>query len=314
MRFRAILSSALLTACLLSARSGVVWAQVVEPSAADQARAAELKQKGDAAIESMRYGEAVEAYATAYAITKDPVLLYNRGRALQALGDFPGALEALEGFATAASAELKARVPKLAELLAEVRVQVASLVLRCNVPGARVLLRDKVVGTTPLTGPLHFTAGAASLEVVAEGYFPYQKKLDLPGGGVLDLEVTLASKAKVSLLVLRAPVPGTVAIVDGKVVGNPPVEVVVGPGSHKILARADGYLDTETSAVLASGEHKQVDLLLKEKPGITSRWWFWTGLAVAVAGGAVITSALLTERKPSQGDLPPGTVSAPLRF
>jgi len=303
-----------LAASILAIPTAPARAQGAEPSPADRARAAELKQRGDAAIDSMRYGEAVDAYTTAYAMTKDPALLYNRGRALQALGDFPGALEALEGFAATANAELRARVPKLTELLAEVRTHVTTLVLNCNVAGARVLLRDKLVGTTPLSGRLRFTSGAANLEVTAEGYLPYTKNLVLPGGGVLDLDVTLLSKAKSSVLVLRAPTPGTVAIVDGKVVGNPPVEVVVDPGSHKIVARAEGYADTETSAVVSSGQHKEVDLMLKQKPGITAQWWFWTGLGAVVAGGAAVTAAFLIERKPSQGDLPPGTVSAPVHF
>ncbi len=314
MKAKAILSSVLIAAWLLPAMPMSVMAQGAEPSADDRARATQLKQRGDSAIDSMRYGEAVEAYASAYAITKDPALLYNRGRALQALGDFPGALEALESFSAAASPELKARVPRLAELVAEVRSRVATVTLACNVEGARIVVRDRIVGTTPVTGPLRFNAGAAAIEVTAEGYLPYTKNLDLPGGGTLSLDVTLLSKAKMSVLVLRAPVAGTTAIVDGKVVGNPPTEVVVEPGTHKILARAEGYADTETSAVVAAGEHRQFDLMLKQKPGVTSQWWFWTGLGVVVAGGAAITAAFLIERKPSQGDLPPGTVSAPIRF
>jgi hypothetical protein len=308
------LVSALLVLLLLLPGPMVHVARAADPSAEDRARAAELKRRGDTAIDSMRYGEAVDAYTQAYAITQDPALLYNRARALQALGDFPGALEGLEGFANAASPELKARVPKLTDLLAEVRAHVASLVLTCNVAGARVLLRNQVVGTTPLQGPLRTTAGAASLEVTAEGYLPYAKSLDLPPGGELDLEVSLLSKATASILVLRAPVAGTTAIVDGKVAGNPPVEVVVQPGAHRIVARAEGYADSETSAVVSPGEHKQMDLMLKQKPGLTSQWWFWAGVGVVALGGAAVTAALLIERKPSPGDLAPGTIGAPIRF
>src|SRR5258706_3080976 len=170
MRFRALFPSLLLAAWLLPLAPRPSIAQGVAPPATTDARAADLKQRGDAAMDSLRYGEAVDAYARAYALTKDPALLYNRGRALQALGDFPAALEALEGFDASANAELRARVPKLGELLTEVRARVASLALTCNVPGARVLLRDKVVGTTPFRGPLRFTAGPANLEVIAEGY------------------------------------------------------------------------------------------------------------------------------------------------
>src|SRR5260221_12423289 len=138
---------------------GSARAQAVEPSAEERARALELKRPGDAAMESMHYRDAVDAYVQAYAITKDPALLYHRGRALQAVGDFPDAVEALEGFDASADPALKSRVPKLGELLAEVRSKIATLVLTCNVASARVLLRDTVVGTTPLRGPMRFNAG-----------------------------------------------------------------------------------------------------------------------------------------------------------
>jgi hypothetical protein len=288
-------------------------AQAPEPSADEHTRAAELKRLGDAAMESLRYGEAVDAYTKAYGLEKDPALLYNRGRAFQAMGDFPAALEALEAFDASANAELKARVPKLAELLAEVRAKVATLALVCNIAGARIVLRDKIVGTTP-TRRLRINAGTASIEVTADGYFPYAKTVELPAGGVLDLQVTLSPKAKGAVLALRAPVAGTTAIVDGKVVGNPPVEVMVDAGSHSIVARAEGYADTKTSFIVSAGERKQVDLSLERKPGITSQWWFWTGLGVVVAGGASLAAALLIERSPSQGDLPPGIVRAPIKF
>jgi hypothetical protein len=293
---------------------GSARAQAVEPSAEERARALELKRTGDAAMESMHYRDAVDAYVQAYAITKDPALLYNRGRALQAVGDFPGALEALEGFDASAGPALKSRVPKLGELLAEVRSKVATLNVTCNVAGARVLVRDTVVGTTPLRGPMRFNAGAATLEVLAEGYVPHRRTLQLPPGGTLEVEVSLVAKAKAAVLVLRSSVPGTTAIVDGQVAGNPPLEVVVDPGPHKILARAEGYAETETSAIVALGEHKEVDLTFKKNPGITAKWWFWTGIGVAVAGGATVAAALLIEKNPSHGDLAPGIVRAPLGF
>jgi hypothetical protein len=314
MRRWTFVAAVLFGAWLSLASGGRALAQTTEPSADDRARAAELKRTGDAAIDSMHYREAVEAYAQAYGLVKDPALLYNRGRALQALGDFPGALEALEGFDATAGAPLKSRVPKLGELIAEVRGKVATLAMTCNVAGARVLLRDTVVATTPLKGPARFNAGAATLEVTAEGYLPYRRNVQLPPGGTLELEVTLVAKAKGAILVLRSPVPGTTAIVDGKVAGNPPLEVVVEPGPHKILARAEGYDETETSAIVVVGERKEVDLSFKKNPGITTKWWFWTGIGVVVAGGASVAAALLTERNPSHGDLAPGIVRAPLGF
>ena len=71
-----------------------------EPSAdpANAARAAELKKTGDDAMDSGRPADAVSAYTQAYALSKDPALLYNRGRALQGIAEYPQALEQLEAF------------------------------------------------------------------------------------------------------------------------------------------------------------------------------------------------------------------------
>src|SRR5690349_16846814 len=90
-----------------------------------QARAAARKKAGDAAMEALQYADALAAYSDAHAITRDPALLYNMGRALQALNRFPEALDKLDAFELAASPELKARVPRLPKLIAEIRQRVS---------------------------------------------------------------------------------------------------------------------------------------------------------------------------------------------
>src|SRR5579883_647780 len=152
------------------------------PANPDAARAAELKKRGDDAMDTGRPADAVIAYAQAYELTKDPVFLYNQGRALQATGRYPEALAQLETFDATAPPELKARVPGLGDLLAEVRGRVSTLAVTCAVAGAQIRLNDTKVGTTPLAVPLKVNAGHAVLELTAEGYRPFRRELDLPGG------------------------------------------------------------------------------------------------------------------------------------
>src|SRR4051794_30216139 len=57
------------------------------------ARVAEIKKRGDTAMDSGRPADALAAYVEAYSLVKEPALLYNKGRALQALGEYPQALE-----------------------------------------------------------------------------------------------------------------------------------------------------------------------------------------------------------------------------
>jgi hypothetical protein len=284
---------------------------LAEPS--PQERAEELKRQGDAAMDALRYDEAIDAYTRAYAASPDPALLYNRGRVHQARGEWPEALADLDKFARDASPELRARVPKLDELLAEVRSHVSALVLNANVSGARVLVRDKQVGTTPLAGPLQLVAGAARVEVLADGYFDWRRDVDLKGASTTVLDVQLAPRATSGVLRVRAATAGARVFVDDKPIGGAPAEAIVRAGMHRVVVHADGYDDKETSVVVATGDTKDVDLEPDKRPGLTSQWWFWTGVGVIVVGAAVTSVALLTERSPDSGDhFQPGQVSGPL--
>jgi hypothetical protein len=277
------------------------------------ARAAALKQSGDDAMDSLSYDDALAAYRAAYALSADPRLLYNMGQVYRARGQYPDALEHLERFDRDAPAGLKQLVPKLAELLAEVRGKVATLTVTCNVPGARVVVRDQIVGTTPLAAPLKLNAGDAVVDVSADGYFPFHASARLPGGGQSLIDASLLPKATSGVLVVRTAGGSGAVFVDGKSFGDAPIEAIVGAGTHDIVVRRESFEDARTSAVVVAGQRREVDLDLAEKPAITTRWWFWTGIGVAVLGGVALTYALLTEKKAGSGDqFQPGQVSGPL--
>jgi len=286
-------------------------APAAEPAPMDP-RAAEHKAAGDRAMDSLRYSDALEAYRAAFEIQPRPELLYNMGRALQAMGDFPGALEKLDAFTEQAPPELKARVPKLAELVAEVRSRVTRVTFTSNVDGARVLVRQKIVGTTPFQAPVLLNAGKASLEVTAEGRVPIHRALELPPGGELAVPLDLAPLSDRALLVVSSPVKGARVAVDGTPAGTVPTETVIRAGRHLIRVERDGYEPRTSSAVLVAGERKELSLPLAETPPVTARWWFWTSVGAVVAGGVVLTAALLTERSPDRGNIPPGKLATPL--
>jgi hypothetical protein len=273
--------------------------------------AAQRKQAGDAAMDALNYADALAAYTEAYALSKDPALLYNKGRVLQALARYPEALEQLEAFDHEAPPELRAKVPALAALLAEIRAKVSRLRLVANVSDARVLVRGSVVGKTPLAAPLALTAGPARVAVEAEGYFPFERELTLPGGETLELRAELVSRATTALLRVSADAKGASVWVDGKSLGAAPSESFVGAGAHVIVVRAADHPDEEQRVVVSAGERKEVHVHLRE-PEVWTRWWFWTGVGVAVLGGVAIGIAATSERDAERGDISPGQVSAPL--
>jgi len=277
-----------------------------------KAQARDLKAQADDAMQRIEYERAIELYDKAYALDPSPALLYNRGRAYEALARYPDALDQLEQFERSAPSELKARAHRFDELLARVRAKVSELDVTCNVPGARVLLRAKVVGSTPFDKPLRVNAGKAVVEVSADGYHPFRRTLSLAGGKKHTVAVKLLTRASGGLLVVSSPVAGATVFVDGARLGAAPAQTVLAPGKHKVTVRHDEYDEAHTSVEMVAGGRNEINVPLDKPPAITSRWWFWTGVGVVAVGGGVLVYALLTEREADKGDMPPGQVAGPL--
>jgi len=292
----------------------MAFAQATPPAAANPV-ADEAKRKGDDAMVALRYEEALAQYKVSYEASKNPAILYNMGRAYEGLAEFPKALDALEEFNEKAPPELKARVPKLEELLRDVRGRVSTLVISAPVDDAEIRVGERVVGKTR-TGQVivRVNAGKQKLVVTKEGYFPFEKDVTLAGGKIETVDANLATRASSGLLRITSPVVGAAVALDGKPVGIVPAESTVTPGSHKVALQRDGYETAETSVVLAAGEKKEVDVPMAQRAPIYAKWWFWTAVGLVVLGGIATTIALTTEKSPDSGTIPPGQVKAELRL
>ena len=283
--------------------------------ASPEARAAELKTKADAAMDGRHYDDAIAIYSQAYQVFPDPALLYNRSRAHEARGEYPDAYADMEKFANTASPELRARVPRLTDLLLELRNKISGFELTCNVAGARVLVGGKEVGATPLPA-MKLNAGKVTVEILAEGQYPYKREVDLKGGGSASLDAVLQPRATNGILLVKSAPDGAMIDVDGKPFGRAPTEGVLGAGTHSVVANAEGYLTASTQAVVVAGASKEVQVSLSRKSSLVRSPWFWTVVGIVVVGAAVaIAAAVLIERAPDEGSgFEPGQIAAPLRW
>lgn len=290
----------------------VAFWTVFAPTAHAQSKgdADKLKVAADAAMDNLHYAEALDGYTKAYAISHDPRFLYNMGRALGALGQYPEAVNQLERFRLEAPTELKARVPQLEQLITDFKRHVSTLTIKCNVAGSRVLVRDKAVGQTPL-GDLQLDAGPAVVEVDADGYTSQSRQVTLPEGNSLELVFDLVKVSPLGVLIVRSVPAATSVLVDGRGLGGTPLETSVMPGPHALLLARDGYRDLAVSALVERGQRRELDLRLEKTPSIFSRWWFWTIVGVVVASGVATGIAATTERPADSGSIPPGQVRGP---
>ncbi len=286
---------------------------VAEESPADHA--AKLRAQGNDAMLAMRYADALAAYQEAARSTPDDAsLYYSIARAYQLLGDYPESLTALERFEKQASPEMKGKVGKLDDLYAQIRPRVATLNLKSSVAGARVLVGNKVVGTTPLS-PTRLAVGATTIQVELDGFFTETRDVVLPGGGAgtLTLEVELHPKTTSGLVSIETNPLGANVFVDGRASGTttPRIELALPIGSHEVLAHHEGYDDARVPFLLSPGGMKNLSIPMSKSVPITARWWFWTGIGVVVAGGILTAILLTTERSADRGTLAPGQVGAP---
>lgn len=320
-------TSRVLTASLLLASlalPSLARAQARKPTvpapAADDARTAARRQ-GDEAMKELRYGDALAAYRAAHEQSPDPVLLYNMARACQSLERFPEAVDYAEQFRAQAPPEVLARVPGLDGLITQLRARVSTLDLQAEPAGARVMLRGREIARTPVKGPLRVNAGAGRLEVLLEGYAPFERDLQLDPGSSVEVQVKLVAREvaapKPGTLVIRSRPLGASVSLDGAPVGLSPVEASAAPGPHRIDLSRAGHEPLSTQVQLASGARQEIDLTLTPThSSLLSRWWFWTGVGVVVAaGGTALVYALTTERDPKSGTIAPGQLNnALVRF
>jgi hypothetical protein len=128
-------------------------------------------------------------------------------------------------------------------------------------------------------------------------------------------------EGQLSQVTVLVNVDGAMLYLDGSQAGATPLvrPLRVGPGSHVLEARREGYHDARLAFDVMAGEDTQVQLTLEALPappppppvtpveedggGVATKWWFWTIIGVVVVGGAVTAGVLLwPEEAPGPAD------------
>jgi hypothetical protein len=302
----------------------ITWVTTSRADETNAAKVEELKKRGNQAMMDLNYADALEAYKAAIALAPDDAALYyNLGRAQQAREDYPAALDALDQFVQKASPEVRGRVPKLEQLVADVRSRVATVVVQCtaDVDDALVAIGDKtsVTGCTRAPKPVRISVPShnATIDVrlSAPSYQGQSVRLAVEGGGApVEVTLTVLPKATSGILLVRVvPVDARISV-DGVVRGNSPLEVPLSAGAHALDVAADRHDPAHIPVVVEAGKTKDVPVTLQRTIPITSKWWFWTGVGVVAVGIGVTIFILVSqpERDPKPGSIDPGVVSAPL--
>ncbi|HSO62518.1 MAG TPA: SUMF1/EgtB/PvdO family nonheme iron enzyme [Desulfobacterales bacterium] len=136
-----------------------------------------------------------------------------------------------------------------------------------SIPAAAAVKVDgRPLGRTPVE--LELAAGAHDIEISAERYKTWRGRVEVVAGQPVALPEVRLEPAD-GRLAIRSRPAGASVLVDGRYVGQTPVEVDVGPGKeHEIQLSMTGYERANQKVAVAGGEVKGLDLLLTAQEGV----------------------------------------------
>jgi hypothetical protein len=259
--------------------------------------------RGVAAFNDRRFGEAAEEFQAAYQISPAFVVLYNIGQVNVALGRSIEAVDAFQKYLDQGARNIPPQ--RRREVEAELRKQEARigvLVVRTQPEGAEVRVDGKSVGVTPLAGGVRVTAGKHTVEALLSGYGSEEREVTAAGRAqvAVALELSRVAVPTVSpppavLVERRASVP----VVDAEAgAGRRNLGYVIGGAGIAALAAGSVVavlaLDRAHEAKNKAGEAKTGEVwddaradLMQAKDRNRLGW------AIAGAGGALAIGGLV---------------------
>jgi PEGA domain-containing protein len=232
----------------------LVWQPGVRAEDADA-----LLRQGVALRKERKDREAFELFQRAVGIQKTPRALGQLGLCEQALGLWPKAESHIkEALDAAGDPWIKKNRSTLEESMRAIGEHLGSLEIWGDPADAEVLFNGRPVGALPATGPVRLEIGQVTVTVRAKGYADAIRAIDVKSGDSLRENVTLVATAPAPIMPPLAPAPSATEQTPS---------LVAQPGA-------------------TAGE-------ASDRP-VYARWWFWTAVGAAAAGG--IATAILLGR------------------
>jgi hypothetical protein len=205
------------------------------------------------------------------------------------------------------------------------------VLVRCATEKAAIFIDGDQVGQTPLGEPIALKVGEHTIRVARLGFTPFIDVFKVRSGQVTKLEVEIIPISGVLRVssapeaAPTAPVPpptaaakdppphlATRVFVDDKYLGQPPLEVELTIGSHRVRIERGGYYPDNFTASAVAGQTIEHEVVLKPLPPELNpylnkgpaptkwynKWWVWTlgAVGVAVVATAVIVPIVVTQQ------------------
>ena len=265
-------------------------------------------------------------FQRAYDESKDPRLLWNQAAAEKNLRRYVKVSELVERYVQESGDKLtQADRAEAQALLDTVKAFIAEVTFTVAPDGARVLVDDAEVGTSPLSKPVRLEMGERRLRVEKEGFVPYSTSRSFDGGSTATVDVKLEVERHEGRLQVTAS-PGDAIRVDGKAVGTGTYQGTLPSGLHRVEVSAPGKRTYTSDVMVQDNQSSSMSVALEsviltpppaepEKDRGGSSTWIWISSGVLLAAGLGVGAYFLFKepedelKDPVSGSLNPGVVS-----
>lgn len=267
------------------------------------------------------YAGARMKFQDAYDHSHDPRLLWNMAACEKNLRRYSHVLELIERYLTEGGPLLTTSDREEAKrLLDAIKPFVGRVTVSLNVPGARVFVDDRPVGTSPIDKPLLIDMGDRRIKVTKPGYDPFTKTETIPGGADTTMTISLIKEVRVGKLNVMADVQDTISI-NGKPSGVGQWTSELPVGTYRVQVSAYGKQTYDTQVVVTAKQTSTVRIKLdpivrdRGEGGISTWLWVTSGIVLATGMGVGGYFLFKPEDKvtpTTPGTMAPGTVQVPL--
>lgn len=131
--------------------------------------------------------------------------------------------------------------------------------------GAQVLVEGRVVGSTPLN--LVLRPGRVDIELRLGGYQTFRTTAQIRPGETTVVNANLVPVVQNGLLQINSNPQGAQVLLNGRVVGNTPLNLTVQPGRYDLELRLNGYQSFRASLTVGNGQTVPVNATLQALRG-----------------------------------------------
>ncbi len=136
-----------------------------------------------------------------------------------------------------------------------------NLSVNSNPQGAQVVVNGRTAGNTPLN--LSLQPGQYQLELRLSGYQTISTTVAVRAGQTTPVNVNLVPVVQNGVLQINSNPQGAQVILNGRAVGNTPINVTVQPGQYQLELRLGGYQSFTAAVSVGNGQTVPVNATLQ---------------------------------------------------